>query len=234
MNDEFEEEVTPPGVPFLKQNTAFENFTECIQGICEKQFDLRARKTTLSGEVYVGVIMFVSCMYCLAVVPAQLAKVDSQDEVVAAIAVCSGIGSILMGLVTNTPLVVAPPTSIAIYFANASRKLSLSAVHSSNAVCFSGIILLLIFIYEPVGKFISRLIPVSIQVGTTIGIGLITSLSGASSVNLVVTGSDTLLEMGELTPKIFITITGIHLYTIVYTIVYTLYIHLYTIIYTIL
>lgn len=54
-----------------------------------------------------------------------------------------------------------------------------------------------------------QLIPVCIQAGTAVGIGLFTSLVGAIEIGLVVTGQYTLVEMGEITPEIVISICGL-------------------------
>ena len=77
----------------------------------EKYFNLKDRKTNTATELYMGFIHFVSCMYCLAVVPSQLQKAGYDGyEVCAAVALCCGLGSLVLGAVTNIPFVVAPPT----------------------------------------------------------------------------------------------------------------------------
>jgi hypothetical protein len=53
-----------------------------------------------------------------------------------------------------------------------------------------------------------QLIPFPIQVGTAIGIGLLTALAGALDVNLVTPGDYTIVTMGAITPKIMIAIAG--------------------------
>eukprot|EP01031_Cornospumella_fuschlensis_P029094 gene29094-35114_t len=94
---------------FYKRDNWFED-------MCEVLFKLSRRKTTIKAELYYGVIHYISCLYCLAVVPQQLsgAGYDSRNTVVA-VALCSGVGSIFCGLFANLPFVLAPPTVVSIF-----------------------------------------------------------------------------------------------------------------------
>lgn len=48
------------------------------------------------------------------------------------------------------------------------------------------------------------MIPDCIQASTSVGIGLITALAGATEINLVIHGKYTILDMGDLTPEVVI------------------------------
>jgi adenine/guanine/hypoxanthine permease len=52
------------------------------------------------------------------------------------------------------------------------------------------------------------LIPFSIQIGTAVGIGLLTALAGATEIDLVVTGHYTIVKLGKITPEVMVTIAG--------------------------
>lgn len=70
--------------------------------------------------------------------------------------------------------------------------------------------LLMLFGYRPLAKFCERLIPKSIQVGTCIGIGLLTALAGATDVNMVQSGNyGTLVQLGPITPSVVIALAGV-------------------------
>src|SRR5687767_5809134 len=43
-----------------------------IDELCEILFKIKRRNTTIRAELYYGVIHFISCLYCLAVIPQQL------------------------------------------------------------------------------------------------------------------------------------------------------------------
>ena len=85
----------------------------------EVLFKIKERETSIGNEVYCGLIHFISCLYCLAVVPQQLKSCgySPRNTVVSTSALC-GIGSILVGLFANLPFVLAPPTVVTIFLAN--------------------------------------------------------------------------------------------------------------------
>lgn len=59
---------------------------------------------------------------------------------------------------------------------------------------------------KPLDIFITKFIPIPIQVGTVVGIGLITAMAGATELDLIQDGnsSNTLLEIGPMTSAIYI------------------------------
>jgi AGZA family xanthine/uracil permease-like MFS transporter len=149
-------------------------------------------------------------MYVLAVVPQQMGKVGYDTTTSAAvISFVTGIGSILCGIFTNTPLIVSPATAVSIYFVTNIEQYSLS-LHSANLiVMYGGIFIVCLGIIGPLSRLISKVIPNYIQIGTTIGIGLLTALSGYTEIDLVVPGRYTLLTVGTIDSQICIAISGI-------------------------
>jgi AGZA family xanthine/uracil permease-like MFS transporter len=175
----------------------------------EVLFQIRERDTTIKAEVYYGVIHFISCVYCLAVVPQQLQKAgyDSTKTLVS-VALCSGVGSILAGLFSNLPFVLATPTVVSIFLSVFLQQESESPNQGSFAVIISGIFLIL-FGWRPLAKLVSNMIPLSIQTGTAIGIGLLTALSGSTEIGLVESGRYVILRVGKITPEICIAFAGV-------------------------
>jgi AGZA family xanthine/uracil permease-like MFS transporter len=198
--------------------------------LLERLFKIQARETTVKLEIYYGVIHFISCFYCLAVIPQQMNKAgyNTQSTFVAT-AACSGIGSIILGLFANLPFVMAPPTVVTIFFSLFLQNyISSSAddaaavndddtttdTYGSTSVGSAGVIisgsLLMLMGYRPLGNFIGRLIPYSLQAGTAIGIGLLTALAGMTDIDFVTTGSGSeLLRMAPLTFEIGVAIAGV-------------------------
>jgi adenine/guanine/hypoxanthine permease len=142
------------------------------------------------------------------VVPQQLAKAgyNAQDTVVA-VALCTGVGSILAGLFANLPFVIAPPTVVSIFLSVYLQQKNHGPHTGSLATIFSGVALLF-FGWKPLSRLTARLIPLSIQVGTAVGIGLLTALAGSTEVDLVQTGQYVILKMGAITPEIAIMVAG--------------------------
>ena len=180
-----------------------------LEGMCETLFKIRARDTTIRSEVYNGVIHFISCLYCLAVVPQQLsaAGYDSNNTVVS-VALCVGVSSICCGLFANLPFVLAPPTVVTIFLSVFLQENNMGPREGNIAVMLSGL-LMMFFGWRPLGEIVRRLIPVPIQVGTVVGVGLLTTLAGSTEVSFVVPGHYKILRMGHITPEIVIVFAGV-------------------------
>jgi AGZA family xanthine/uracil permease-like MFS transporter len=180
-----------------------------FEAMCDVLFKLQRRKTTVRAELYYGVIHFISCFYCLAVIPQQLENAGySSRPTVVSVALCSGAGSILSGLFANLPFVLAPPTVVSIFLSVYLQQYNDGPSEGNLAVVLSGI-LLIFFGWRPLGRLAARLIPVPIQVGTAVGIGLLTALAGSTEINLVVSGTYTILKMGNITAEVCIAFAGV-------------------------
>jgi AGZA family xanthine/uracil permease-like MFS transporter len=177
-----------------------------IPHMFEILFEIEKRGTTIKAEIYFGLIHFVSCFYVLAVIPGVMAQSGySKANIFVVTALSAGFGSIIGGFVSNLPFPIAPPTAIALFYQ--ARLQLVGATDGSAALVLSGFIIIILGI-KPIATFLRHLIPVTIQVGTSVGIGLITSLAGAIEVGMIETGDNTILQFGALTPAIIITLFG--------------------------
>jgi adenine/guanine/hypoxanthine permease len=189
-------------IDFYKQEGWFDE-------LCEILFKIKERNTTIRLEIYYGLIHFISCLYILAVIPQQLSKAGYNiDYTVVAIGACCGVGSIVGGLFTNLPFVIAPTSVVSIFLSVYLQSSNLDADVGSAAVVLSGIVLMLLF-WKPLGIFIGKLIPLPIQVGTTLGVGLLTALAGAVEIDIVRPGKYSLLEIGVITDEVIIAVVGL-------------------------
>ena len=84
----------------------------------EKFFKLRDRKTTLPREIAAGFTTFATMSYILAVNPAilGLAGMD-KAALVTVTALATAFGCVVMALLTNMPIAVAPAMGSNTYFA---------------------------------------------------------------------------------------------------------------------
>jgi len=181
----------------------------------EVLFKIKARQTTIRSECYYGLVHFISCVFCLAVIPQQLSNAgyDARSTVVATAATC-GLGCIICGLFANLPFVLAPPAVIGIFLTNNLQTNNLSPAIGSSAVVISGVVLTTLG-YRPLAQLVSKLIPLPIQVGTAVGVGLLTAFAGATDVRLVVKGTNNhLLGLGDITPQVMIAVCGIIIITV--------------------
>lgn len=78
---------------------------------------MKRRGASTSREIYFGFIQYVSCLYVLPVLHEQMKHAGYPEEpTVAVTALMSGIACIVSGLTANLPFILAPPTSVSIWF----------------------------------------------------------------------------------------------------------------------
>jgi AGZA family xanthine/uracil permease-like MFS transporter len=181
----------------------------------ERVFEVEKRGTTFRAEAMLGLVQFISCLYVLPVVPEQMAQAgyDTTGSIVATAATCC-IGCIFGAFITNTPFIIAPPTSVSIFLAVFMRQQGLPRHAGNVATMISGFLLIAVGLIRPVSAFITRLIPDCIQASTAVGIGLITALAGATEVHLVVRGEHTILDMGPFTLEIAVCMLSVVLISV--------------------
>lgn len=65
--------TTPGDVARLIEDKVWKD-SNWVEIVCEVLFHIKRRETTISMEIYTGVIQFISCMYILPVMPLQLER----------------------------------------------------------------------------------------------------------------------------------------------------------------
>eukprot|EP01035_Chromulina_nebulosa_P025512 gene25512-33302_t len=180
-----------------------------VEDFVKNVFKLERRRVSIKSEILGGFVQFVSCCYVLPVVPTQLSMAGyPSSSAVVVTAACCGIGSLLGGLISNLPFVVAPPTAVSIFLSVYLRQHESMDFHQGGlAVIISGFLLLGLG-YRPLGRLFKRLIPHCIQVSSAIGIGLLVALAGCTDIDLVVTGKYTILDLGPLNSENEIALCG--------------------------
>src|SRR6202140_816885 len=110
-------------------------------GMLERFFQLDAHGTTVRTELLAGLTTFVTMAYIVVVNPVILGAAGMPVAAVA-VATClaSGFGSILMGLLSNYPLALAPGMGLNAYFAyTVVKTMGLSWQAALGCVFISGI-----------------------------------------------------------------------------------------------
>src|SRR3970040_2247 len=83
-----------------------------------KIFKLKERATSVTTEVLAGMTTFITMAGILALMPSVLASTGMDKEAVFfATCLTSGLVTILMGLVVNLPIALAPGMGLGAYFA---------------------------------------------------------------------------------------------------------------------
>lgn len=176
----------------------------------DKLFKLKENNTNIKTEVSSGFITFFAMSYILVVNPAILTSAGVPiDRVYTATIIAILIGTLIMALSANYPVVVAPGMGLNSYFA------SMVAVTGANyktilATCFiAGVI----FIFLSVTKFREQLIesiPSNLKYGISVAIGLFITFIGLKNSGIIVSNKITVLSLGKLSePMAYLTILGI-------------------------
>jgi len=166
----------------------------------ERLFDLRGHGTTVRTEVLAGLTTFLTMAYIVVVNPAILGAAGMPVAAVAA-ATClaSGIGCILMGLLSNYPLALAPGMGLNAYFTYTVVKgMGLPWQTALGCVFISGVAFLVLTI-AGVRQLIVRAVPRPLFAAVAGGIGLFIAFIGLADAGIVIPRAGTMVSLGSLT-----------------------------------
>src|SRR6185312_15391844 len=165
----------------------------------EQLFDLKGHGTTIRTEVLAGLTTFVTMAYIVVVNPAILGAAGMPVAAVA-VATClaSGFGSILMGLLSNYPLALAPGMGLNAYFTyTVVKTMGLPWQVALGCVFLSAVAFLLLTL-TGVRRLIMDAIPGSLFAAVSGGIGLFIAFIGLKSAGIIVSDPDTSVTLGKL------------------------------------
>ena len=166
----------------------------------ERLFDLRGRGTTVRTEVLAGLTTFVTMAYIVAVNPAILGAAGMPVAAVA-VATClaSGLGSILMGLLSNYPLALAPGMGLNAFFTYTVVKgMGLPWQTALGCVFVSGVAFLALTL-AGVRQLIVSALPRPLTAAVAGGIGLFIAFIGFADAGIVIPKAGTMVSLGNLT-----------------------------------
>jgi len=190
----------PPPPPFMR----------IITDPIERVFQIKERGSTIETEFQAGVVSFLACLFCIPVVSGKMSE-KGYDQYIAAntIALNTAVGTALLGLLSNAPIVVAPTVELATYMISNMENNDLDLNEGSKSVFFAGWLLLLIGLFEPITRLITDLIPRTLQASMLVGIGLLSTLNGLILIDLVVSGNATLLASGKINGVVLISLSSV-------------------------
>jgi AGZA family xanthine/uracil permease-like MFS transporter len=177
----------------------------------QRLFDLRGHGTTVRTEVFAGLTTFLTMAYIVAVNPVILGAAGLPIAGVA-VATClsSGFASILMGLLSNYPLALAPGMGLNAYFTYTVVKgMGLPWQTALGCVFISGVAFLLLTV-AGVRRLIIQALPRSLFAAVGGGIGLFIAFIGLRDAGIIVADPGTVVGLGKLTaPTTALAIFGV-------------------------
>lgn len=166
----------------------------------EKLFKLKAHHTTVRTEIIAGITTFLAMAYILFVNPSILGATGmDKGSVFVATCLAAAIGSILMGLIANYPIALAPGMGLNAFFTyTVVLHMGYTWQIALGAVFLSAVIFFALSIFK-IREWIIASIPLPLRAGIAAGIGLFLALIALEGAGIVVDNPATLVGLGDLT-----------------------------------
>jgi len=170
-----------------------------MRGLLERYFALPEKGTTVETEILAGFTTFLSMCYIVLVNPAILSQAGLPIVAVAAATCASAaFASILMGLVANYPLALAPGMGLNAYFTfTVVKGMGVPWQVGLGCVFLSGVAFLLMT-FVGIRQLIVNSIPRPLYSAVAGGIGLFIAFIGLKEAGVVVGNPATTVGLGNL------------------------------------
>ncbi len=165
----------------------------------ERLFRLSENGTTVRTELLAGLTTFVTMAYILFVNPNILKDAGMPVEATfAATCVASAFATLLMGLLANYPIAVAPGMGLNAYFTyTVCIGMRLPWQTALGAVFMSGVVFFLLTVTR-VREWIIEGVPQVLRLSISVGIGLFIAFIGLRNGGIIVKNDATLVALGDM------------------------------------
>ncbi len=183
-----------------------------------KFFKLDENKTDFKTEILAGLTTFLAMSYILGVNPGMLSETGmSLEGVFIATAIASGIACIIMGLLSNYPVGLAPGMGLnALFTYTIVLGMGLSWKAALAAVFLSSVLFLIITLVG-LREAILNEIPDDLKLAIGAGIGFFLAFLGLANAGVVISSPSTLVTLGNLSsPPVLLALIGIVITLILY------------------
>lgn len=174
-------------------------------------FKFAERGTSYKTETLAGITTFLSIAYILIVNPIILSQSGmDQGAVFTATAITAIIGTLLIGLLANFPIAIAPSMGLNSFFTfTVCIGMGIPWQVTLTGVFVAGIIFMILSLFKIREKIIN-IIPADLKFAIAAGIGFFITFVGLKNGGLVVNNPDTFVAIGDLTsPSTLLAILGI-------------------------
>ncbi|WP_214721568.1 NCS2 family permease [Exiguobacterium sp. s192] len=174
-------------------------------------FKLSEHNTTAKREIQAGFITFITMAYILFVNPTILSEAGiPQDQAFSATIIATLVGTLLMGFYANLPIAVAPGMGLNAYFTYTLVIGEKIPYQTALSVVFVAGIIFLLLSLSPLRTKLIEVIPATLKLAITGGIGLFIASLGLKMSGILVADPATLMTIGSLTsPEAMITLIGL-------------------------
>ena len=165
----------------------------------ERLFRLDENRTTVRIEIVAGATTYLTMAYIVFVNPLILANAGmDRGAVFVATCLASAFATLLMALLANYPLALAPGMGMNAYFTYSVVKgLHYSWEVALGAVFLSGVLFLILSLTR-IRSWIVDAIPLSQKMAISAGIGLFLGIIALKEAGVIAASPDTLVTLGDL------------------------------------
>ena len=165
----------------------------------ENYFKLSANGTTVRTEIIAGITTFLTLAYIMFVNPNILAEAGmDRGAVFVATCLAAATGTMIMGLLANYPVALAPGMGLNAYFAfGVVLGMGYTWQVGLGAVFLSGVLFVILSIL-PVREWIINAIPTCMKQAISAGIGLFLAIIALKNSGWIVDHPATLVTLGDV------------------------------------
>ncbi|MFD1777478.1 NCS2 family permease [Fredinandcohnia salidurans] len=177
----------------------------------ERFFKLKQHGTTIGKEFSAGFISYITVVYIIIVNATILAVAGIPMEAgIIATILTSFIGCVVIGLWSNTPILLIPGMGLNAMFTYTIVQSGGFTWQEALAMVFVAGLIFVVIAFTPLAKVITSSIPASLKEAITIGIGILLILIGFDNAGIITSSEHTLLAIGDLSsPTVIITFIGL-------------------------
>lgn len=177
----------------------------------EKFFKLSQNNTNVRTEIIGGITTFVTMSYIIFVNPAILSSAGmNQDSVFLATCLSTAFATILMGLLANYPIALAPAMGHNFYFSFIVCVTMGVPWQTALGANFIAAIIFVLLSFIGLREHLVNAIPISLKNAIVVGIGLLIALMGLEWSGIIVSNEGTLIGLGNIkSPLVLVSLFGL-------------------------
>src|SRR5690606_12216901 len=163
-------------------------------------FGFTERNTTIKREAFAGLTTFLSISYILVVNPLILSQAGMErGAVFTATALTAIIGTLLIGLLANYPIAIAPSMGLNSFFTfSVCIGMGIDWQVALTGVLIAGIIFMILSVMKIREKIINA-IPQDLKYAIASGIGFFITFIGLKNAGIIIANPDTFVSIGDIT-----------------------------------
>lgn len=172
--------------------------------------DIKDSKVNIRTEVLAGATTFLTMAYIMFVNP-EILSVTGMDKssLIAVTCIAAGLATIATGLISNTPIAMAPGMGLNAFFAYSIVLGEKVEWPTALGIVFLAGLLFFILTVLGIRKKLVEAIPHSLIYAISVGIGLFITFIGLTNIGVVINNEATLVSAGPLTPTVIIGLAGL-------------------------